>query len=93
MPKWTVHTPRLLAEVLENPTCYMLEKPLNIFGKLLASVAERAIELDDPQMNELMLRLTLYSQADPYDPEYNRDVMSLVQSDTFVTRPQEECIQ
>lgn len=68
---WRVHTPNLLKEVLENPSCAILSQPLNIFGKLLAMVAERAINLDDQELNKLMLRLTLYDQADPASPGYD----------------------
>jgi hypothetical protein len=62
---WKVHVPNLLREILNNPTTAVLAQPLNIFGNLLAQVASRAIEMDDPALNILMLRLTLYDQADP----------------------------
>lgn len=63
--EWRCHTPNLLQEVLSNPSAQVLAQPLRIFGAILAEVAERAIELDDPQLNILMLRLTLYEQGDP----------------------------
>lgn len=63
--QWKVHTASLLKETLNNPGCAVLAQPFNIFGDLLSQVAQRAIELDDPQLNILMLRLTLYEQADP----------------------------
>lgn len=44
----------------------ILKVPLNVFKKLLCQVAERAIELDDPKMNILMLRLGLY-EVHPMD--------------------------
>jgi hypothetical protein len=44
---------------------------MNIFGKLLHDVAARAIELNDPVMNRLMLQLTLYSAADPASPDHD----------------------
>jgi hypothetical protein len=62
---WKVHTPSLLREVLNNRGSEILSQPLNIFGRLLAQVAKRASELDDPELNILMMRLTLYEQADP----------------------------
>lgn len=63
--QWKVHTSSLLQEILNNPGTEILTQPLRIFGHLLAAVAERAAEIDDPELNILMLRLTLYEQADP----------------------------
>lgn len=62
---WKVHTPSLLNEVLNNKGAHVLAQPINIFANLLAAVAERAAELDDPKLNILMMRLTLYEQVDP----------------------------
>lgn len=70
--QWRVHTPRLLQEIGINKEMAILKVPLNIFARLLGQVAARAIELDDEELNKLMMRLTLYDQADPmaegYDP-------------------------
>lgn len=63
--EWKVHTASLLSEVLNNKGAAILAQPINIFGCLLAQVAERAAELNDPKLNILMLRLTLYEQGDP----------------------------
>ena len=68
---WTCHTPLLLEEILKNDQCYVFNKPLKIFGKMLGDVADRAVELNDPKLNLLMCRLTLYSQADPESPDYD----------------------
>lgn len=62
---WKVYTPGLLNEVLSNPGAGILSQPMRIFADLLGQVAARAIELDDPQLNLLMMRLALYDQADP----------------------------
>ncbi len=62
---WKVHTPSLLRETLTNPGTAILAQPFRIFGQLLAEVATRAAEIDDPKLNILMMRLTLYEQADP----------------------------
>lgn len=73
---WRVNTPGLLREILDaNPTASILEKPLNIFGKLLAAVGERAAELSDPKLNALMCRLAIYSISDPNSPDYNEEVV------------------
>jgi len=69
-----VHTPNLLKEVLENlnpkKNHGILFIPMNAFRNLLAQVAERAIELDDPKLNCLMIQLTLYGEADPSSPDF-----------------------
>lgn len=67
-----VHTARLLSEVMENPGTSILKVPLKILAATLADVASRAIEINDPDLNRLMCRLTLYEQADPESPSYDR---------------------
>lgn len=71
-PKWKVHLPLLFKEILTNRGCLILRQPLLITRSILAEVAKRAIELNDPKLNALMLRLTLYEHGDPtssaYDP-------------------------
>jgi hypothetical protein len=78
-PQWKVHTYRLLKEIVDCSAQPILEKPVNIFGKLLAAVGERAAELNDPKLNALMCQLTIYTVADPESPDYDpaivRDVM------------------
>lgn len=75
LAEWRVHTPNLLKEVLNNPVAAMLAIPMNVLGKLLAAVGERASELNDRALNKLMLRLTIYSAADPESPEYDASVL------------------
>lgn len=59
--QWRVNTGQLLREMVENnPTAWTLRQPVNILIGILESVARRAIELDDPALNILMLRLALY---------------------------------
>lgn len=76
--KWRVNTPGLLNEILLNPATAILAKPLNIFGKLLALVGERAVELNDPVLNGLMCRLAIYSLADPNSPDYDSGRVSKI---------------
>lgn len=64
-----VDTVSLLHEIVDNALREnqgVLKIPLNIFKNLLAQVAERAIELNDPKMNILMLNLGLY-EVSPKD--------------------------
>ena len=64
-PAWRCHTPNLLKEIAQNSGQPILSMPMTIFGHLLHAVAERAVELNDPQLNLLMMRMTLYENADP----------------------------
>lgn len=74
--QWRVHTPRLLQEIGINPNLGILKVPLNLLARQLADVAKRAIELNDPELNVLMMRLTLYDQADPYSDNYDAALCS-----------------
>jgi hypothetical protein len=75
---WQVHTYGLFKEILSDPQNRMLTTPLNILLDLLRKVAIRASELNDKKMNELMIRLCLYSIANPEDPEYNPKLVSKI---------------
>lgn len=68
---WRIHTANLAQEILRNPGTSIMRIPLQIMLDLLSRVGERAIDLDDPQLNELMARLTIYSVADPESADYN----------------------
>lgn len=76
--EWKVHLPNLLREVLENPTCAILAMPLSITGHLLHELADVAREIDDPRLHRMMLRLTLYEQADPASPHFNADAIPMM---------------
>lgn len=73
---WTCHFPNLMKEILINvqPSCQAaLMWPLRITMNTIEAVAKRAIELDDPELNYLMMTLTLYQSAEPTDPSYIPD--------------------
>lgn len=76
---WKVHTTDLFEEISanikHNP---QVRIPLQILRNLLAQVAQRAIKLDDPQLNRLMIRLTLYSIADPHSPDYDSEAVERI---------------
>lgn len=55
-----VDTPALLREIMVNDVMACLRVPINVFQNLLAQVADRATELNDPRLNVLMLELNLY---------------------------------
>lgn len=62
--KWKVDTPALLREIADcaipAKNGGVLKIPLNIFQQLLAEVADRAIIINDKELNKLMIRLNLY---------------------------------
>lgn len=60
--KWSfdVNTPQFLKEACENSNGGMYAVCWNIFRNLIAQVAERATELNDPVLNALMVRMNLY---------------------------------
>jgi hypothetical protein len=78
--EWKCHTPRLIKELnnLSEDGLGVMSKPLVIFTRLLAAVATRCGEIDDPILNHLMCRLTLYEVADPDSPEYDAAVVKAV---------------
>jgi hypothetical protein len=68
--EWRVNTPGLLAEMVQgNPAGWALVQPVNILRNILSEVAARAIELDDPALHILMLRLSLYDVPPMQIPE------------------------
>jgi len=59
--EFNVDLPALLYEVLEgHPSGGVLRIPFVVLSDLLAKVAKRASELNDPDLNILMLKLKLY---------------------------------
>jgi len=73
--KWKVQLPKLFDEILSNPEMAVMKQPLAITMMLLRDVARRAIELDDPALHALMLRLALYEQGDPEAAEYDPSLL------------------
>ena len=58
--RFDAHLPNLLAEVLNNQSCWVLKTPINITMGLLRELAQLAIEIDDARLHIMMLRLGLY---------------------------------
>jgi len=44
----------------------------------LGEVAERASQINDPQLNALMCRLALYEVADPFSKSYDKKVVERI---------------
>lgn len=64
MVGFNLNTLGLLHEIADNAlpmgNMGVLKVPLNVFRQLLGAVAQRASEINDPELNILMLRLHLY---------------------------------
>lgn len=69
---WRVNTAGLFQEIIGNNATAILTRPLQITGHLLAQVANRAAQLNDPELNGLMCQLALYSVSDPNDKKNYR---------------------
>jgi len=67
-----VHTANLLNEIADNCNAAVLKIPLNVFRTLLCKVSERASQLNDPILNDLMCSLTLYEISDLLSPDYDK---------------------
>lgn len=72
--QFDVDTPHFLKEACENTNGGMYAVCWNIFRNLLAMVAERATELNDPIMNVLMIRLGLYDIAPGDRHKYIKEI-------------------
>lgn len=83
--EWRVNTVGLLKELMDGYPSKggIFFQPINIFKELLALVAQRAAELNDPVLNSLMCRLALYGESDPNSPDYNAEML-----DNALTHPE-----
>lgn len=78
---WKVHTPNLFKEIVDHALprkMGVMLTPINQFRLLLSEVAERASELNDPKLNALMCRMTLYEIADPESSEYDKKTVDKI---------------
>lgn len=73
---WRVDVKSVILEIMVNPHTQVLEVPMKILYNLMQQVAKRAIELDDPELNTLMIRLALYSIADPASEDFDPDLVN-----------------
>lgn len=73
--EFSIHLPNIITEMIQNGRANKdfaaLLIPLTTMYDLLRRVAQRAIELDDPELNKLMCKLTLYSCCDPQSEDYD----------------------
>lgn len=83
--EFRVHTMNLLHEIADHalPSAGKMGiffQPLNTFKNLLARVAQRATELNDPELNILMLKLTLYDVP-------NKEIGSAIKKQRKLLKP------
>jgi len=58
---FNIDLPQLIIEIGNNvPQASVFRQPLKVLQAKLAAIASRAIELDDPELNILMLECKLY---------------------------------
>jgi hypothetical protein len=76
---WKVHTVNLLREIVENNHhMAIFTQPINIFGHMLHDIAKRSSQLNDPILNDLMMRLALYEAGDPESKDFDPKLMEAV---------------
>jgi len=85
--EWRVHTPNLLTEIGNNSSVGILSKPIVILMSLLHDVGTEAARINDPALNALMCRLTIYSCADPESPDYDPELTARVLSQKKQLQP------
>jgi hypothetical protein len=67
---WKCHLPNLFKEIMCNPGTGMLKMPLTLTQNILAELAERCIQVNDPIINEIMCDLQLYETPRIATKEY-----------------------
>lgn len=71
--EWRCNVIGLLQEmVLNNEKMGIFKQPVNILGHILHELAERAIELDDVKLNQIMIRLNLFEGSLPHEPGFDK---------------------
>jgi len=73
--QWRVNMPHLYKELIDNvPQAACMRQPFQILMGIMVELGERAAELNDDQLNALMCRLSIYSIADPYSPDSDKEL-------------------
>jgi len=78
--QWKIHLPRLLSETIPGNTMDgsggVLRQPLNILIGIMRELTERAIKINDPELNIIMCRLALYEESDPFSDNYDPEIIN-----------------
>lgn len=81
IPLWKVHLPLLVQETLSNPHMGALKIPYQILQSLLIELARRTMRVGDIPVDEMMIRLAIYAQGDPHDPDHARGTATSINED------------
>lgn len=66
--EWKVDTANLLKLLVEeNPKGSVLKQPVRLFQSLLIQLAERALQINDKELNEILLKLCLIEPGETED--------------------------
>jgi hypothetical protein len=79
-----VDTPALLAEIANAglaKSMGILYLPMNIFREWLVKLSARAIEINDPELNIIMLSMGLYEAKASEIPDLIRQQHALIKTD------------
>jgi len=70
--QWRANLPGMFKEILEhNDQMSIFRQPFNIIRGILVEMGERAAQLNDPELNAIMVRLSIYDVGDPYSGHYD----------------------
>ncbi len=80
---WKVHIPNLFKEIVDSNTKAnaIFRIPLMQTNNILAEIAKRAEELNDPKLKLLCCRLTLFEISDPESKDYNPDIFKILEQE------------
>lgn len=69
------NTPTLLEEIISHwwDQTVVFQIPLRLLYGILQEVAQIATKIDDKELNQLMMRLSLYDISDPRSKNYDSD--------------------
>jgi hypothetical protein len=84
--QWKLYTPGLLREIANGSGQGIYKIPLNLLRVGLCEIAERAAELNDPDLNSLMLQMGMYSAGDPESPEFDGELVERMISERLQRR-------
>jgi len=74
--KYKSNVKGLFEEIIgSNNQMWIMRQPLKLTYQILQEVAQRSQEINDPKLNCLMLRLSLYDINDPQSENFDQDAV------------------